>query len=676
MDEVKDNSKVLKRIIYVLLGIIAFLGILITSLMIYKSLNHKKQPKVEESSGYREDYYATANYERLNNMTIPYAYSSWSIFHDAQLRANTKKEDLIDEILNRKDYSNENMEIMVDLYTDYSARNKRGLTELQPYIDMIDKCKTMEDFNKALIILDHDLNSNAFLSVGVESDLYNSNKNVLSFAPIVVEDNFEIFTLDKYSRYADEYRDYRKKVLKLAGWNQSEIDKFSKEVDEFVEKIQAKSKVLSTITNKLDLYNKFTYEEIENTLVNLPIVDFLKRYSIEDQDYYVFYDMEHYKALDEFFTIENLEFLKKLEKMMLLERVAVNYTTDEFFNLGVDLENKIKGTNLSSYSKKQEFISNLKEESLGEELAKLYEERYFTNEDKEYVNNLVKEIKAYYIDVVKNSDWLDSNTKQEAIKKLESMKVNVGYIKKESNIEEAKYVSKKDGGTLISNYIISSRYTFDKIIDELNMESDGSISVDTFEVNAYYNPLDNSINFTAAFKEIYGKETDYYKLLGYIGTVIGHEISHAFDYTGSKFDEHGNVRDWWSNNDKERYEELTKKIISYYSGYKIGNYSVDGEKTLSENIADLASMNCMMSIMEKKGAKEEDYKHFFEAYADLWASKEKDEALENQILTDTHSPNKIRVNAVLSSTDKFYEIYGVVEGDGMYVPKEDRVGLW
>ena len=256
------------------------------------------------------------------------------------------------------------------------------------------------------------------------------------------------------------------------------------------------------------------------------------------------------------------------------------------------------------------------------------------------------------------------------------MKVNVGYIKKESNIEEAKYVSKKDGGTLISNYILSNRNGFDKIIDELNMESDGSIAIDTFEVNAYYNPLDNSINFTAAFKEIYANEKDYYRILGYVGTVIAHEISHAFDYTGSKFDENGNVRDWWSERDKERYEELTKKIVDYYSGYTIGKYTVDGEKTLSENIADLGSMKCIVSIMEKKGATKEDFKNFFEAYADLWASKEKDEALENQILTDTHSPNKIRVNAVLSSTDKFYEIYDVKENDEMYVAKDKRVGLW
>ena len=669
-----DNSKLLKVII-VLLSFIVLILILFGGLLIYKK-GQNNTSKVDDSLRLQDDFYAKSNYETLKNMSIPSSYSSWSIMHDAQLAVNIKKENLIDEIINKNNFSNENMKIMVELYKDYNSRNKRGLTELEPYFKMIDNCKTMEEFNKVLIVLDHDLNSNAFLSVGVESDLYNTNKNILYFSPIIAEDNFEVYTLNQYSRYAEEYRNYRKKVLSLAGWDSKEINEFSKELDKFIEKIQSKSIIMTNIKDKLDLYNKYTFEDVKKNLVNLPIVDFLKRYGLETQEYYVFYDMEHYKALDDFYTIDNLEFLKKFEKLSILERVAVNYTTDSFFDLGVELSNKIKGNNISSYSKKEENISEIKENSIGDELAKEYEKRYFTSEDKKFVTDLVNEIKTYYKDVINNSNWLDSSTKEEAIKKLDSMKVNVGYVEKKSNIEKVKYVSKANGGTLISNYILENRNVFDRIVDELNLESDGSVSFDTMEVNAYYNPLDNSINFTAAFKEVYANETDYYKILGYVGTVIGHEISHAFDYNGSKFDENGNVRDWWTTKDKEKYEELTKNIIDYYDGYSMGKYKVNGLKTLSENIADLASMKCMMAIMEKKGAKEEDYKKFFEAYAKLWASKETDEAIENQILTDTHSPNKIRVNAVLSSTDKFYDIYKIEKDDKMYVEEEKRVGLW
>jgi putative endopeptidase len=669
-----DNREKYTKTIGILISIIIIILLFFGVLFFIKS-NKTTNNKDDSELRLQDDFYAVANHDRINNMTIPSAYSSWSVFHDAQLNANIKKENLIDELINKNGYTNKNMEIMVELYKDYNTRNKLGLSELEKYFDMIDNCKTMEEFNKTLITLDHDLNANGFLSVVVNSDMYNTNKNVLTFSPIIVEDNFEAYTLSQYKKYADEYRLFRKKILKLYGWNDQEIDEFSKEVDEFVEKVQKESITLTEVKNKVDLYHKYTFEEVSKELVNLPVVNFLKRYGLENQDYYIFQDMGHYKALDKLFTIENLEFFKKYEKLLILEKVAVYYTTDDYFNLGVEVSNKLSGNNISSSSKKAEYISNIKEASLGSELAKTYEERYFTEEDKKFVVELVNEIKEYYKDVIQNS-WLEPSTKEEALKKLNSMKVNVGYIDRNKNIPEAKLVSKSNGGTLISNYILSNRNGFDRIVDELNMSSDGSISFDTFQVNAFYNHLDNSINFTAAYKELYVDEKDYYKILGYVGTVIGHEISHAFDYTGSEFDETGNVRKWWTEKDKAKYEELSKKIIEYYNGYKIGNYNVNGVTTLSENIADLASMKCMMTLLEKKNATKEDYQHFFEAYADLWASKETDAAIENDILTDNHSPNKVRVNAVLSSTDKFYEIYDIKEDDKMYVKKEDRVGLW
>jgi putative endopeptidase len=163
---------------------------------------------------------------------------------------------------------------------------------------------------------------------------------------------------------------------------------------------------------------------------------------------------------------------------------------------------------------------------------------------------------------------------------------------------------------------------------------------------------------------------------GAIGTVIGHEISHAFDSTGSKFDEKGQIKEWWTEEDRANYKKLSQKIIDYYAKYEYMGFKVDGEKTLGENIADLGGMKVIVAIAESKGATNEDFKNMFEAFASADATKMNKESAEAQILGDEHAPNQVRINGVLSSTDKFYEVYDIKEGDKMYVPKEERVSLW
>lgn len=622
-----------------------------------------------------DDFYSSVNYSEIKKMKIPASSSSWSKFHDAQLTVNTNKEKLILEILEDPDFSNENMEKYLELYEDYSARNKRGLTELQPYFEMIDNAKTIEEFNEILLTLDHDLNSGALYSFGISEDLYDSTKNILYFTPITIEENFEIYTLDKFSRYKEEYEKYRKNLLKLAGFTEKEIDSFQKELYEFINTVQSKSIVLSEVSDPLEVYNKYTIEDIKKNFKNIPVLQFLQRYNLDDQDFYIFYDMNHYIALDNYYNIDNLEFFKMLEKLTILERVGVYYTTDEMLNLQVELDNKIMGYTRDILDYKYEVITNIKQTSIQDELATMYEEKYFTDEDKNEIKEIIEEVRKYYKEIISECEWLGESTKEEALKKLSSIKVNIGYSGQASNTSKLQFVSKEDGGTIISNHILENRYVFDTLVDDLNSDSEGYV-FDDFEVNASYNSLDNSINFTAAFKELYGNEDNYFRILGYVGTAIGHEMSHAFDLSGSKFDENGSVRDWWTIKDKENYEKLTEKIIAYYNSYKISKYNVDGKKTLSENIADLSAMKCMMKIMKEKKATEEDYKIFFEAYANLWASKEKDEAIEYGVLNDVHSPNKIRVNAVLSSTPEFYQVYNIKETDKMFVKEKDRVGLW
>ncbi len=624
----------------------------------------------------KDDFYEAINYDILKNAKIPNDSGSWSKWYDAGEVIEDRTEELTAEILEDPNYTNDDVTKLLELYTDYEGRNQRGYSELQKYFDLIDNAKTIEDFNKVILTLERDLDLAVLINFETLNDFYDSSKTILFIEPITIVDiPFEFFTEKKYSAYVPIIEKEIKKFYEILGYDEEKINSLVTQLEDFAKTIQGKSIIQSEITDMFDYYKKYTLDEITNEVKNIPIKQLLSALKVDNQEYYSVYDMGHYKALDEFYTNENLPLIKEYAKLEIVNSF-ITVTTQENLQFVIDLSNQLNGMSQSLDDYIENQILAIKSTLIADELQKRYEAKYFTDEDKKIVADLVDDIKAYYKTVITNSSWLSETTKTEAIKKLDNMKVYIGYQEKEkAKNDKYKIVSKAEGGTFISNTIDSNRFDFDNFYKVFDKEAEKS-EMNTLEVNAYYYSFDNSINFLAGFKELYENETNYYRLLGYFGTVIGHEISHAFDLNGSKFDETGKVVDWWTAEDKANYEQLTKKIEDYYSKYEYMGFKVDGKKTLSENIADLGAMKAMVSIAESKGATNEDFKKLFEAYADLWVSKDNKEFAEMTILSDTHSPNKIRVNAVLSSTDKFYEVYDIKENDKMYVPKEERVGLW
>ena len=654
--------------------LLMMIGVLLLGCGIFFTFTGGNSSETINTVSLKDDFFESVNYDKLSTVSIPTDANAWSTFYDAQVMVNTKKKIVEEKLLSNPKYTNHNMDVMVTLFEDYEARNKLGISELQKYLDMVDNAATIEEFNKVYLIIAEDLNEGSFVNIDAETDINNNNRKVPIIQPAKVEDIFEVYTEPKYEKYKEAYIQFRTKILKQYGYSDERIKEVNDMINSFVTRIQSKSKVLSNINDISKLYNYYTMDDIKSNIHNLPIVEYLELLKIDNLDSYVFYDFEHYIELDANYTIENLEVLKEIEKIRILESIAVNYTTEEYLQIGTDLQNDIMGINYDLDDMKLYILNNLKESLIGDDLYREYEKAYFTEKDKESVRELIDEIRDYYKELINDSKWLDDSTKKEGIKKIDSLKVNIGYIEKKKT-DEFELVSKENGGTLISNYILdvkNSTANYYKEFEDGNVQT----SYDDLSVNAYYMPTENSINFPAAFYELAANTDDYYEKLAIFGSVIGHEISHAFDLNGSQFDENGNYRNWWTENDKAKYDELKQKIIDYYNGYDLYDIKIDGDKTLGENTADLAGMKAILAVAEKHNATKEDYKKIFESYAKLWATKIEKDNVEKQVVTDSHSPNKIRVNAVLSSMDKFYEVYDIKEGDKMYVSPENRVGLW
>ena len=199
----------------------------------------------------------------------------------------------------------------------------------------------------------------------------------------------------------------------------------------------------------------------------------------------------------------------------------------------------------------------------------------------------------------------------------------------------------------------------------------------SYEVNAFYSPINNSITFPAAILQapVYDKDATREENLGAVGTIIAHEITHAFDDTGAKYDEFGNVNNWWTEEDYAHFEEKCKKTVSFFRGLEPApGIQTNPELTLGENIADISALHCITAIGEK--TEDFDFKTMYGSYAFLWLNVSTREYLTLQAMSDTHSANKLRVNRVLQCIDKFYEVYEIDETDGMFEPKEERVKIW
>lgn len=641
----------------------------------YSKDNNTKE--VVEKPNLKDDFYANINFKNKD-----------SVFTNAQLDATENLSTVGMEVEKDPNFKNDNYFIFIDAFDDLDEREKRGIDDLKPYFDEIDKADTLDKFSDIFIKVSYDLGVNTFLNFGINPDLYNNSRNVILFEPIVLEkistflleptmsSGLEFFTNEKYATYKTAFEKGRVKYFKQYGYDEKKAKQLSDDITNFAKTIQAKSQTIDEIQgNYVKYYKNYTKNELKALLNNLPIDKLLAKFNVSNYQYFAIIDEGQIKELDNYYKEENLPLMKEILKLMILEDIASFYTSSDYIKILADVFSTLSGTKLS-YSNLiayYEFLE-LRPEIMGSYLNVKYDERYFTDSEKQEMRELINKIKTQYVEVIKNSDWLEESTREEAIKKLNNMKINIGYTPDGSDNSNVKLVTKENGGSLISNYILLTQGdsdNFSKVIKEVHQQT-----MSQFKANAYYNPMDNSINFPSAFREVYRNIDNKYEIYAYAGMVIGHEISHAFDSNGSQFDEKGNVKNWWTNDDKNDYDTLKQKIVNYYSQYDIQGVKIDGELTVSENIADLASVKTILSIMESENATNDDYKKFFEAYAKLWADDTPMEMIKLQMVTDNHSPNKIRVNAVLSSMDKFYEIYDIKEGDKMFVAKENRVGLW
>ena len=386
----------------------------------------------------------------------------------------------------------------------------------------------------------------------------------------------------------------------------------------------------------------------------------------------IVYDPKAIKEMGDYFSKENFNLYKHWLYVKTL-LTATSCLSLELKSIGTSYRRALLGVDKDPVLEKQAYylVSRLYDEPVG-----VYYGRTYFGEDakKDVVDIAQKVIDTYKIRMSKNTFLADA-TKQAAINKLSAIVIKMGYpdtireIWKKLKFEDAD--SLYEAVSKIEE--IQREDQFDKLYKEVDRSEWG---MPGYMVNACYSPNNNDITFPAAIlqKPFYSLSQSVSENLGGIGAIIGHEISHAFDTNGARFDEYGNLKNWWLEDDFKAFEKLSKDMKEQFDGIEFHGGKVNGELTVSENIADNGGMGVTLEIMHK--IPDANFKAYFENWARIWCMKFKEEMIQYLLANDTHSPSPIRVNIPPRNFSEWYEAFDVTDKDEMYIAPEKRISIW
>ena len=422
--------------------------------------------------------------------------------------------------------------------------------------------------------------------------------------------------------------------------------------------------------------NAKTLGELKTLLPNVDLDAVLTASGIENAERIMVSDVGALKAAAALYDDAHLALLKTAARLALLQSVATSLNQgfmDAYFDFvlgyyGVDARQS-----------NEQIAEQQVQALLADYLSRAYVDEYFSAKAKSDVEEMIGEFIAIYKERILAQDWMSAETKAKAVKKLDTMGVKVGYPDSwESCLDRAEIKSPAEGGSFFSNVIAIQMAMKQDVLAHQNDAPDKSEWIMTpFTVNACYNPSANDITFPAAILQspLYNVNASREENLGGIGYIIAHEITHAFDNNGAKFDENGSAADWWTAEDYAAFQQKCQAVAEWYDGQEVyPGIACSGVLTISENVADLGAAKCIVAAAKKLDRPDLD--KLFRAVANTWASTTSRQMREHLAVTDVHAPDKLRCNRVLQTLPEFYTTYGIRPGDGMWTAPETRVSVW
>jgi len=575
---------------------------------------------------------------------------------------------------------------LYNVFMDSVRQNREKAAPLSPILAKINAIKNQKDYQRAMAELERQGTGGIPIGIGVGVNQKNVDRNIVNLSQSGIRMNSRDYYLDGDSTskaFRAAYQEHVVNLLMLAGNNKATAEK----------KMQASFAIEKAIAQAM--YDKVKLRDVN---ANCNVMSYQKMKSMYPEiDWDMYFATVGYPKFDSI-DVNQIEPIKAICKLIVKTPIndlkaytevgviinAAEMLGDEFHQENFRYVSKLAGVSQDSprWKRGVDLVSSVLSEAIG----KLYVEKYFPESSKQKVIDLVEDLQTAMKQRIRESQWMSETTKAKAMAKMEKMTLKIGYPDKWRDYDKLMVDANL---SLYDNILSVSRFMIeDMIARKVNKPVDRTEwAMSPQTINAYYQPDNNSINFPAGILQppFFDANADDAYNYAAIGTIIGHEMSHGFDDQGCQFDGYGNQSNWWTAEDKARFDESAKALVSYYDSFEpVPGQHIIGAQTLGENIGDNGGVNIAYRALQNRmkthplGDKDglTPDQRFFLAYAGQWAENTLPALIAMQMKSDVHSPGKYRVDGVVPMIDAWYTAFGIKPGDKMYIPAEKRVHIW
>ncbi len=638
-----------------------------------------------------DDFYQHACGGWMKNNPLPAAYSRYGSFDQLQEENSKRINAILTELKNNTYQKGTQEQKLSDLYKlamDSVRRNAEGVTPVMPLIKRIEAAKTHQQLLDIQLSL-APYGEQEFFRAGFGADEKNAMQNILNVSQGGLSLGQKEYYLDNDEATAKIREAFKKHVVKmfqLFGFSKSKAIKKMQNIMRVETELAKVSKSRTELRDPEANYNKMTLKEFAANYPNLPLEKVMNASGVDSK-----YLQEMVVGQPAFMegasklvgTLKPAEYRDVMEWGIISS--SANMLSDDVVAESFDFNGRIRSGRKENHPLWKRSTSQI-ESVMGEALGKIYAEKYFPESSKKRMATLVKNLQIALGERIAAQDWMDDSTKVNALLKLNTFYVKIGYPDKWTDMSALQIDAEK---SYFENMQQCAKFwnawqiehTVGKPVDR----DDWYMTPQT--VNAYYNPTTNEICFPAGILQypFFDPNADDAFNYGAIGVVIGHEMTHGFDDQGRRFDKDGNMKDWWTEEDGKNFTERTDRYADYFSAISVlPDLKANGRLTLGENLADHGGLQVAFTAYKNAtryaplGIKDDltADQRFFHAYAGVWAANITEEEIRNRTKSDPHALGRWRVNGALPHVEAWYEAFDVKEGDRMFIPKSERLQLW
>ncbi|MDH2997051.1 endothelin-converting protein [Pasteurellaceae bacterium LFhippo2] len=644
---------------------------------------------MDKSIAPQKDFYRYVNGKWLETAQIPADRTSWGTLAELNEINEKRSIELLQAVISDEKFANDQkaqrLKALYQTYTDLEAREKLGLEPIQADLAKIEQIATFTDLENYLITETKQGNELLF-GWSVFAHLKNSRQNAVYFSNDSLGLSNDYFQKDtpENKKTLEQYQNYVAQILTFA-----KVENAEQKAKAIVEYESAIAKTLFTNEERRDIqkrYNPMTMAELESVSKNINLAKFLTAVGV-NTDEVIIWEPRFIKQFDELFNPQNLAVIKDYLRFKTISNAS------PYLNKALDEANfEFYGRTLVGQKEQRPLDKRalrLVNNQIGQEFAQFYVEKFFPATAKKDLLEMASYlVKAYHVRI-DNLDWMSPETKVKAKAKLDKFITEVGYPNKWKDYSVLSLQNVAQGGSLYANLKQIAQWNYQEGLNKIGKPVDlNEWGMLPQVVNASYSPLMNRIVFPAGILQapLYDIKADPAVNFGAIGAIIGHEITHGFDDSGSKFDGEGNLSDWWTAEDRKKFEALADQLVAQFDKFEVApKVFVNGRFTLGENIADLGGLSIAYDALKLY---EKDHgatplmeeltpdQRFFMSWTRSWRNKATVQSLTHQVKSDPHAPGEYRAYAPVLNISGFHNAFGTKQGDPMFKPLNERIKIW